>query len=57
MTKYDLELSNLNCFCKRIINDKNRPDIKGTDCICSGIDENGVERTIKIKGFVVINES
>jgi len=48
MAKHNLELTNLQCFCKRVIKDKDRPDIKGVDCICSGIDQNGVEKTIKV---------
>jgi len=56
MAKNDLVLTNLQCFCKRVIKDKDRPDIKGVDCKCSGIDKNGVERTIKVTGFLVVNK-
>lgn len=57
MVKKNDRVSNLQCFCKRIVNDKARPDIKGFSCKCSGFGEKtGVEQIINVERFVVVNK-
>jgi len=52
----EIRIETLQCFCKRTIKDKGRPDIKGFSCKCTGFDNKGFEKIIRVSNYVVVNK-